>query len=121
MFTIHPSAAADVPPIPTPSPWGRTLPGLTSGLALALAGATAQAATLTVTTASEIADADPLARAQCSPATGDRQCDTLRDAINHAADGDTIVFGAALNGQTIPLTRFTNCLDTGQAAGRPRA
>ena len=30
---------------------------------------------------------------------------------------NTIVFGAALDGQTISLTRFTNCLDTGQAAG----
>lgn len=76
-----------------------------------------QAATLTVTTAGEIADTEPLSRAQCSPAAGDRNCDTLRDAINHAADGDTIVFGAALDGQTISLTRFTNCLDTGQAAG----
>ena len=117
MFTIRPSAAADAPPTPAPSPWGRTLPGLTSGLALAIAGAATQAATLTVTTAGEIADTEPLSRAQCSPAAGDRNCDTLRDAINHAADGDTIVFGAALNGQTIPLTRFTNCLDTGQAAG----
>src|SRR5256885_9514343 len=62
-------------------------------------------------------DPEPLSRAQCSPAAGDRNCDTLRDAINHAADGDIIVFGAALDGQTISLTRFTNCLDTGQAAG----
>ena len=117
MSIIHPSAAADAPPMPTPSPWGRTFLGLTGGLALALAGAAAQAATLTVTTAGEIADTEPLSRAQCSPAAGDRNCDTLRDAINHAADGDTIVFGAALDGQTISLTRFTNCLDTGQAAG----
>lgn len=117
MSIIHPSAAADVPPMPTPSPWVRTLPGLTVGLVLALVGAAAQAATLTVTTAGEIADTEPLSRAQCSPAAGDRNCDTLRDAINHAADGDTIVFGAALDGQTISLTRFTNCLDTGQAAG----
>lgn len=117
MSIIHPSAAADAPPMPTPSPWVRTLPDLTVGLALALAGAAAQAATLTVTTAGEIADTEPLSRAQCSPAAGDRNCDTLRDAINHAADGDTIVFGAALDGQTISLTRFTNCLDTGQAAG----
>lgn len=117
MSIIHPSAAADVPPMPTPSPWVRTLPGLTVGLVLTLVGAAAQAATLTVTTAGEIADTEPLSRAQCSPAAGDRNCDTLRDAINHAADGDTIVFGAALDGQTISLTRFTNCLDTGQAAG----
>ena len=82
MSIIHPSAAADVPPIPKPSPWGRTLPGLAGGLALALAGAAAQAATLTVTTAGEIADTEPLSRAQCSPAAGDRNCDTLRDAIN---------------------------------------
>src|SRR5256885_9694768 len=86
MSIIHPSAAADVPPMPTPRPWGRTSLGLTVGLALALAGAAARAATLTVTTAGEIADTEPLSRAQCSPAAGDRNCDTLRDAINHAAE-----------------------------------
>src|SRR5260370_423055 len=100
MSIIHPSAAADVPPMPTPRPWGRTSLGLTVGLALALAGAAARAATLTVTTAGEIADTEPLSRAQCSPAAGDRNCDTLRDAINHAADGDIIDFGAALDGRS---------------------
>ena len=82
-------------------------------LALPLAGR-AHAATLTVTTSAEapVLDTD-----DCSPGTGNAACTTLRGAINHARDGDTIVFAPALDGQTISLTRYTNCLTVGQSAG----
>jgi hypothetical protein len=37
-------------------------------------------------------------------------CPTLRDAINSAASGDTILFDLGLDGQAITLTMYTNCL-----------
>lgn len=66
--------------------------------ALALCAATAShAATLTVTTSDEAASLDSR---ECNGAA----CVTLRDAINVAAPGDTIVFAPSLDGQTIALT-----------------
>jgi hypothetical protein len=43
-------------------------------------------------------------------------CPTLRDAINSAASGDTVVFDSALDGQTIVLTMASNNLGC-QTAG----
>jgi hypothetical protein len=43
-------------------------------------------------------------------------CPTLRDAINSAASGDTIVFASTLDGQTITLTLYSNdpgCVTSG--------
>ena len=82
-------------------------------LALPVAGQV-HAATLTVTSPAE---APALDTDDCSPGTGNAACTTLRGAINHARDGDTIVFAPALDGQTISLTRYTNCLTAGQSAG----
>ena len=59
------------------------------------------AATLMVSTAGEVPLADPLSRADCMPAIGNRACITLRDAVNSATAGDTIVFAAGL--ETIVL------------------
>ncbi len=64
------------------------------------------AATLTVTSNGESAALDT---DDCSGTS----CPTLRAAINHAASGDTIVFAPSLDGATITLTRYTNCLSTG--------
>ena len=51
---------------------------------------------------------------------------TLRDAINAAQSGDTIMFAPVLDGQTIRLSLYTNCLTTSDtldsstnAAGNP--
>ena len=40
---------------------------------------------------------------------------TLRDAINSASSGDTINFATSLDGATISLTLYTNCLSTSDA------
>src|SRR4051812_49930332 len=67
------------------------------GLALAvslLSGTAAEAATLVVESS-----ADTQTQATCGVGDG---C-TLRDAMTHAADGDTILFASALSGQTIGL------------------
>ena len=86
---------------------------LAVALALPLAGRV-HAATLTVTTSAE---APALDTDDCSPVTGSAACTTLRGAINHARDGDTIVFAPALDGQAISLTWYTNCLAVNQPAG----
>jgi hypothetical protein len=49
-----------------------------------------------------------LASAACD--AGAHTCPTLRDAINTALSGDTIVFDPALDNTTILLARYTNCL-----------
>lgn len=64
--------------------------------ASALFAANAQAATLTVNSASDDAPGGT-----CAPSPG--TC-TLRDAIGSAASGDTITFDSSLSGQTITLT-----------------
>jgi len=79
--------------------------------------AEAQPGTITVTSAGDIGPGDDLGRAQCSADSGDRRCSTLRDAINSARHGEKIVFAAELDGQTISLTRHTNCLKLNQEAG----
>jgi len=78
--------------------------------ATALVAATSPlpAATLTVDVAGEPAS---LAATGCSPGA----C-TLRAAINAAQTGDVIVFAPALDGQTIALTKYTNCLAVAEAA-----
>jgi len=75
--------------------------------AVTLAGA-AHATTFTVTSTTEPAT---LASASCDASN---HCPTLRDAINKAASGDTIVFAPALDGQTITLNLFANDLGNGQ-------
>ena len=100
------------------SPIRTTTGGLaTLALTLCLAGwsSATHAATLTVTTNGEIGSSDFLDRSECTATSGDRSCTTLRDAINSGQNGDTIVFASALNGQTITLTRYTNCLDKNDA------
>jgi len=87
-----------------------------------LASAAVQAATWTVVTPGEFDSADPLGGSDCDATTF--QCTTLRDAVNRAEGGDTIVFDPALDGQTITLSRYTNCLslsDTGSATCLPPA
>ncbi len=81
--------------------------GVLAGTAFAALPAQA-AATWTVTGAGEAASVD-------SAACAGNDCPTLRDAVNSAASGDTIVFASALDGQTITLTQFSNnlgCLTT---------
>jgi len=65
--------------------------------------ARATAATWIVT---GIAEPATLASAACD--TGAHTCPTLRDAVNSAATGDTIVFDASADGATINLTLFSN-------------
>ncbi len=79
--------------------------------------AEAQPGTLTVTSVGDIGPGDDLGRAKCSADNGDRRCTTLRDAINSARHGEKIVFAAELDGQTISLTRHTNCQKLNQEAG----
>jgi hypothetical protein len=59
-------------------------------------------------------EASNLGSIKCTPDnTGfNGTCLTLRDAINNAVNGDTIRFAPALDGQTIALTLYTNCLTT---------
>lgn len=68
------------------------------------------AATLTVTGTGEPAALDT------DDCTG-TSCATLRGAINHAQSGDTISFAPALDGATISLTLYTNCLSTTDTLG----
>jgi hypothetical protein len=63
----------------------------------------AQATTWMVTTSGEPAALDTN---DCSGSS----CGTLRGAINAAAPGDTIIFDAKLDGATISLALYTNCL-----------
>jgi hypothetical protein len=81
------------------------LTGVCALLAL-FAGSPAMAATLTVTSIAE----SSLATDDCSPASGNAACVSLRGAINHATSGDTIVFAVALDGQTILLTNYSNAV-----------
>jgi hypothetical protein len=81
------------------------LTGVCALLAL-FAGSPAMAATLTVTSIAE----SSLATDDCSPASGNAACVSLRGAINHATSGDTIVFAVALDGQTIMLTNYSNAV-----------
>jgi hypothetical protein len=83
----------------------RFLTGVCALLAL-FAGSPAMAATLTVTSIAE----SSLAMDDCSPASGNAACASLRGAINHANSGDTIVFAVALDGQTILLTNYSNAV-----------
>ena len=75
----------------------------------------ASAATLTVMAGGEPASGN-LASASCPVANGIASCATFRDAMNVAAtNGDannTIVFASSLDGSTIGLTQYTNCLST---------
>ena len=65
----------------------------------------ATAATWTVNNTGDPATGTP---ANCAP--GNAATCTLRDAFVTAVSGDTIVFAAALDGQTISLTNFSNDL-----------
>ena len=72
---------------------------LTALIGLALAGGEAHAATWTVTSTGEPAS---ITSASCAGVC------TLRDAINAAANGDTIQFAPALDGATIALSLYSN-------------
>src|SRR6478735_4353210 len=73
---------------------------LTALIGVALAGGEAHAATTwTVTSTGEPAS---ITSASCAS-----DC-TLRDAINAAANGDTIQFAPALDGATIALSMYSN-------------
>ncbi len=78
--------------------------------AIVFAASPAHAATTwTVTGAGE---ASSLGSTNCTT----NSCPTLRDAVNSAASGDTIVFANALDGQTITLTLSSNnpgCVTSG--------
>ena len=67
-------------------------------LCLAGFGSAAQAATFTVTS------------------TSDAGAGSLREAITNAQTDDVIVFDGSLDGQTISLTSYTNCLSTSEPA-----
>ncbi len=69
-------------------------------------------------------DTEPatLATDDCSPASGDASCATLRGAVNHAASNDIIVFNkATMDGVTINLTMASNDLSTGGGEFGPSA
>ena len=91
----------------------RSLVVLGASSVIGVAALPAQAATTwTVTGADEASSLDS---ATCSA----NDCPTLRDAVNSAASGDTIVFATALDGQTITLTLFSNnlgCFTVGPTA-----
>jgi len=91
----------------------RLLVVLGASSVIGVAALPAQAATTwTVTGAGEASSLDS---ATCSA----NDCPTLRDAVNSAASGDTIVFATALDGQTITLTLFSNnlgCFTAGPTA-----
>ena len=91
----------------------RSLVVLGASSVIGVAALPAQAATTwTVTGAGEASSLDS---ATCSA----NDCPTLRDAVNSAASGDTIVFATALDGQTITLTLFSNnlgCFTAGPTA-----
>ena len=76
-----------------------------------VAAAFASAAHATTWTVGTAAEPATLASASCDAS---HNCPTLRDAINKAASGDTIVFARALDGQTITLNLFNNDLGNGQ-------
>jgi hypothetical protein len=76
-----------------------------------VAAAFASAAHATTWTVGTAAEPATLASASCDAS---HNCPTLRDAINKAASGDTIVFARALDGQTITLNLFNNDLGSGQ-------
>ncbi|HZP65027.1 MAG TPA: choice-of-anchor Q domain-containing protein, partial [Rudaea sp.] len=80
---------------------------------LAFAYASASASVLLVDTLGEPAG---LASANCVPGA----C-TLRDAINSASAGDTIRFAAALDGQTILVSLYSNDVSTGSKEFGPSA
>ena len=85
--------------------------GVRAGIVVAALPAQA-ATTWTVTGTDEAAS---LSSAACSA----NNCPTLRDAVNSAASGDTVVFAPALDGQTITLTLFSNnlgCFTIGPSA-----
>lgn len=84
-----------------------------AGLLLALSAA-AHATIITVETAGELG---PGATLQNSASCGASSCVTLREAINQAASGDIIRFVPALDGATILLSRYTNCLATTDTLG----
>lgn len=79
--------------------------------ALGLAAAGAQAATITVMKNGDIDGTANLGTTASCNSAG-TQCDTLREAINLAKSGDTIEFAPSLDGKTIALSRYTNCLKT---------
>ncbi len=88
------------------------------GLGL-LAAPAAWADTWIVMTNGEIGANDALDKNTCTP-TGTphvNQCPTLREAITATASGDWIVFDPSLDGKTITLKRYTNCLASAQAKG----
>jgi hypothetical protein len=80
-----------------------------------IAAPAAWANTWIVMTNAEIGASDPLDKNTCNAANS--QCPTLREAITAAKSGDRIMFAPALDGQTITLTRYTDCLTPAQAKG----
>ena len=75
-----------------------TLTAIALTLCLAGFGSAAPAATFTVTS------------------TSDAGAGSLREAITNAQTDDVIVFDGSLDGQTISLTSYTNCLSTSEPA-----